>query len=109
MIELYTWPTPNGHKVHIMLDLKTPSSAAKDTNIYFNLDYLKKTDEVKFILTSKKDYEWAKKQIKRRKPVNPVLFAADRRLSPKSLARWVLRDRLDVSIRLRLHRILKIK
>ena len=50
---------------HIILDLKCPSSNMKSKNLWDNLDYIKKTDEIKFVIGNKTDYNWVKKIIKK--------------------------------------------
>ena len=51
-------------KTHIILDLKCPSSNMEDKNLWENLDFIKKKDEVKFVIGDRNDYRWTKKIIK---------------------------------------------
>ena len=46
------------------MDIKCPDSNMVDKNLWSNLDHLKKTDEVKFVIASRKDFEWAIECIK---------------------------------------------
>ena len=43
----------------VVMDLKTPDSLESDKNLLANFDYLKPTDQIKFVLCSRNDYEWA--------------------------------------------------
>ena len=49
--------------VTIVLDVKTPDSDESDNNIIDNYKFLKKTDQVKFVICSINDYEWSKNYI----------------------------------------------
>ena len=50
-------------KAHIILDIKCPSSNMSDKNLWQNFNYLKKSDEIKFVIGDKADYIWMKKII----------------------------------------------
>jgi 7-carboxy-7-deazaguanine synthase len=47
-------------KTHIILDIKCPSSNMSDKNLWDNFNYIKKSDEIKFVIGNKKDYAWTK-------------------------------------------------
>ena len=98
----------------IVLDIKTPGSRMVAHNRWANLDLLRSTDEVKFVLTDRDDYEWARQVLRERTargaPINeicPVLFSpVHDGLSPADLAGWILEDRLPVRLNLQLHKII---
>ncbi len=46
--------------VHIIMDIKCPSSGMSEYNLLSNLDYLKPTDEIKFVVKDRSDFDWAK-------------------------------------------------
>ena len=96
-------------RVSRVMDLKAPDSGEQDKNRWQNLDLLTSHDELKFVLASTADYEWAKRMLSGHRLVErcPVLFSpvADR-LSPTDLADWILRDHLPVRFQLQLHKIL---
>ena len=50
-------------RVKIIMDLKTPSSKMMNKNLYENTDFLKKDDEVKFVVGNREDYDWSKEII----------------------------------------------
>ena len=97
---------PNVVKV---MDLKTPSSGETSRNLYQNLDYLGGKDQVKFVIGSDEDYEWAKYTLQKYK-VNArceVLFSpVDRQMPPAQLADRILHDRLPVRFQIQLHKLL---
>jgi 7-carboxy-7-deazaguanine synthase len=91
-----------------VVDLKTPGSGESEKTDWMNIKRLDGRDEVKFVLTSQADYDWAKEMIKqyglkeRRVHFSPVSSGLD----PAELARWILEDQLNVRLHLQLHRIL---
>jgi 7-carboxy-7-deazaguanine synthase len=96
-------------RVMIVMDLKTPDSAECDKNKLENLEYLKPTDQIKFVLCSRSDYDWAVNIIHEHR-LNErahVLFSPSfDQLNPKTLAEWILHDKLPVRFQLQLHKIL---
>src|SRR3989338_2185335 len=52
--------SPVDSRVSVILDIKTPDSGELKNNLWGNLAHLKQTDEVKFVLCSRTDYDWAK-------------------------------------------------
>ncbi|KTD31755.1 radical activating enzyme [Legionella moravica] len=96
-------------RVMIVMDLKTPDSLEVDKNLFANLDYLKPTDQIKFVLCSRKDYEWACDLIKEHRLAERVqlLFSPSwNQLNPTDLANWIVEDNLPVRFQLQLHKIL---
>jgi 7-carboxy-7-deazaguanine synthase len=96
-------------RVMIVMDLKTPDSAECDKNKLENLAYLKPTDQIKFVLCSRADYDWATNMIHEHR-LNErahVLFSPSfNQLKPKTLAEWILHDKLPVRFQLQLHKLL---
>jgi 7-carboxy-7-deazaguanine synthase len=91
-----------------IVDVKCPGSGESDKNDWSNLDHLTATDEVKFVIQDRGDYEFAKAVIERYalekrcgtvllSPVHGVLAAHD-------LAAWILADRLPVRLQLQAHK-----
>lgn len=96
-------------RISVILDIKTPESGEVKNNVWSNLEHLKKTDEVKFVLCSRADYDWAKQTLAHYKLAEKciVLFSpVYSRLKPSDLADWVLADKLPVRMQLQLHKIL---
>lgn len=96
-------------RVMIVMDLKTPGSGECDKNLLSNLAYLKKSDQIKFVLCSREDYDWARQMIQEHQLQERVelLFSPSwQELSPTELADWMVADRLPVRFQLQLHKIL---
>lgn len=96
-------------RVMIVMDLKTPDSLEIDKNMLSNLDYLKSIDQIKFVLCSRKDYEWACTIIKEHRLDERVqlLFSPSwNQLNPTDLANWIVQDKIPVRFQLQLHKIL---
>lgn len=96
-------------RVMIILDLKTPSSGMMKKNLYKNLDFIKKTDEIKFVIGSREDYEWSKEIIEKYKLYNkcPILFSAVfGELEPITLSEWILEDKLNARYQLQMHKFI---
>jgi 7-carboxy-7-deazaguanine synthase len=96
-------------RVSRIVDLKAPGSSECERNLWENLACLNARDELKLVLASEADYEWAKSLITTRRlnEICPVLFSpvADK-LDPAQLAEWILRDRLQVRFQLQMHKVL---
>ena len=101
--------SPVDKRVSVILDIKTPDSGEVENNVWSNLDHLKNTDEVKFVLCSRADYDWAKEILAKHHIADkcPVLFSpVYSQINPTDLAEWVLQDKLPVRMQVQLHKIL---
>ena len=96
-------------RIKIILDIKTPDSGEEKKNHWDNLNTINAKDEIKFVLCSREDYEWAKKIINQYQitqkcsvlfsPVYQTLHATD-------LGNWILEDQLPVRMQIQLHKLL---
>ena len=96
-------------RVSVILDIKTPESGEVENNKWNNLALLKASDEVKFVLCSRADYDWAKGILQQHQLAQkcPVLFSpVYSQVNPTDLAEWVLADKLPVRMQVQLHKIL---
>jgi 7-carboxy-7-deazaguanine synthase len=97
-----------------IVDIKCPSSGEADKNDFENLNRLSDKDEIKFVIGDKEDYEYAKEKLDFIK-FNPqrmhtVHFSpVFGKMDPKTLAKWILEDNLDVRLHLQLHRYIEVK
>lgn len=101
--------SPVDKRVIKVVDLKTPGSGEAAKNRLENLAFLSAQDQIKFVLCDRSDYEWAKELLGReRLSVRcEVLFSpAAGQLDARSLAEWIIADRLPVRFQLQLHKIL---
>ena len=95
--------------VKIILDIKTPGSGEEPANHYANLGKLRPGDEVKFVLTSRADYEWSRDLVRRENLAGPttVLFSpAWGRVKPVDLSAWLVADKLPTRLNLQLHKFI---
>jgi 7-carboxy-7-deazaguanine synthase len=96
-------------RVSRVVDLKTPESGEAGRNRLENLDLLTSRDQLKFVLCSRADYEWARDLLRERAVPLPaqVLFSpAWGQVEPRELADWILADRLPVRLQVQLHKYL---
>lgn len=96
-------------RVSRIMDLKTPASGEEPRNMYANIRHLQSSDEVKFVIADRDDYEWAVGKLKEFSLADrcEILFSAvNGRLSPGQLADWILEDHLPVRLQVQLHKIL---
>ena len=92
-----------------VLDIKTPGSEEVTRNRWENLSELRPEEQIKFVLCSRADYEWAREQVKERQldRICTVLFSPSfGQVTPGELAEWILADRLPVRFQLQLHKVL---
>ncbi len=94
-------------KVSIILDIKTPGSGEVERNRWQNMATLPKNTEIKFVLTNREDYDWAKGIMDKYDLADKctVLMSCTwGSLNPKDLAAWVVEDNLPVRMQLQLHK-----
>lgn len=94
-------------RVKIIMDLKCPSSKMMKKNLYENVEFLKPTDEIKFVIGNREDYDWSKKIISdyRLNEKCEILFSVVfEQLKPVTLVEWILEDNLNVRYQLQMHK-----
>jgi 7-carboxy-7-deazaguanine synthase len=114
-------------RVRRIMDLKCPGSGEAARNRWQNLGHLKSTDEIKFVIATREDYAWARRQIARRKlaAICPLLFSWAQPLtreqqhkslkppppgytpiSRRELAEQIIADGLPVRFQVQLHKVI---
>jgi 7-carboxy-7-deazaguanine synthase len=114
-------------RVRRIMDLKCPGSGEVEKNLFENITHLKATDEIKFVIGTVEDYEWAKQQIMAYKldSICPLLFSWVHPLTPeqqnkslkkvpagqtpisrKDLAEKIIADALPVRFQIQQHKII---
>lgn len=96
-------------RVSRIMDLKAPDSGESGRNRWENLPVLTRHDEIKIVIASRADYEWARQILQERHldTLCPVLFSpAQGLVEPRALAEWILQDGLNVRFQLQLHKLL---
>ncbi|MHB8232454.1 MAG: 7-carboxy-7-deazaguanine synthase QueE [bacterium] len=98
-------------KVIKIVDVKCPSSGFSTEFFNENLKYITENDEVKFVIGTDKDYDFAKDFLKTNKlKTNKIIFSAVEDVMPsKELALKILEDELNVRLGIQLHKILRLK
>ncbi|MDE2234065.1 MAG: 7-carboxy-7-deazaguanine synthase QueE [Gammaproteobacteria bacterium] len=92
-----------------VMDLKTPDSGENHRNLYSNIQFLRGKDQVKFVICSRRDYQWACDVLLEYKLPSrcQVLFSpSHEQLNATELAEWMLADRLPVRLQLQIHKYL---
>ena len=114
-------------RVRRIMDMKCPASGEVERNLFSNLAYLKATDEIKFVIGTVEDYDWAKAQITKYKldAICPLLFSWVHPLAPeqqskvlkkvptgltpisrRDLAEKIIADALPVRFQIQQHKII---
>ena len=94
-------------RVHVVLDIKTPDSNEENNNKYENLALLKSTDQLKFVICSREDYEWSREFVRSKqldKQCEVLFSPSAQQIKAKNLAEWILADQLAVRFQTKLHK-----
>ena len=98
---------PVDPRVSRVVDIKTPDSGESGRNLWSNIEHLTPHDQLKFVICSRADYEWAKAQLAERGLPErcEVLFSPSyAQVAPRELADWIVADRLPVRFQMQLHK-----
>ena len=96
-------------RVMVVMDLKTPDSNECSKNLFSNIQYLKLSDQIKFVICSRADYVWAKKIILDENleiKVALLMSPSWEQQSLSDLANWMLEDGLNVRFQTQLHKVI---
>lgn len=96
-------------RVSRVVDLKTPGSAEMARNRLENLPLLTRRDQLKFVICSREDYQWAKDMVVEHQLAERtmVLFSPSKgQITARELADWIVADRLRVRFQMQLHKLL---
>lgn len=94
-------------RASIIMDLKCPGSGMHQNNLWENIERLKPTDEVKFVLADRDDYEWARAimvQHRLSERCAVLLSPVHGKLSSRALAKWMLNDALSARLQMQIHK-----
>jgi 7-carboxy-7-deazaguanine synthase len=97
------------NRVIKVMDLKTPSSGELNKNRYENIQFLEAKDQLKFVIGTEEDYDWAKSMLLQYDLIQrcQVLFSPVMgQMSPTFLAEKILQDKLLVRFQIQLHKYL---
>ena len=96
-------------RVSRVVDIKTPGSAEVERNRWENLPLLTAHDQIKFVICSRDDYDWARGIVAEHRLSErcDVLFSPSKSdVSARDLADWIVQDRLPVKFQMQLHKLL---
>lgn len=94
-------------RVSRIMDIKPPASNESDRNHWENLSVLNRNDEIKFVLADREDYEWALAVMRRDdfpREVPVLLSPVHGRLEARTLAEWMLADKVNARLQIQLHK-----
>lgn len=101
---------PVDPRVVRIMDLKCPGSGMAEKNRWENIPLLTPNDEVKCVLASREDYEWARDHVRTHdlaSRVRAVLFSpVFGRIEPRDIVSWILEDRLPVRFQIQMHKVI---
>ncbi len=90
-----------------IVDVKCPGSGHGGSFLMENLKHITRDDELKFVIGSRADYEYAVRFVEEcvRDKTQRILFApVTPNLDPRELAGWILRDSIKVRLQMQLHK-----
>jgi 7-carboxy-7-deazaguanine synthase len=96
-------------RVTRVVDIKTPASGEAARNRLANLDLLRAEEQIKFVICSRSDFEWARDLVRQLQLTVKcmVLFSPSAAQLPAAdLAQWILEERLPVRLQIQLHKYL---
>ncbi|MDW2982570.1 7-carboxy-7-deazaguanine synthase QueE [Rhodanobacter sp. KK11] len=96
-------------RVRKVMDLKAPGSGESGRNLWSNLEHLSPQDQIKIVIASREDYDWACARLVEHRLVERcmVLFSPVwGKVEPRELAEWIIADKLPVRFQLQLHKLL---
>ena len=94
-------------RVHVIMDLKCPDSGECENNLWSNLALLKPIDQIKFVIASRRDFDWMAQAIRQHaldRRFTVLLSAVFDCVRPVELVDWLLETRLQVRMQLQLHK-----
>jgi 7-carboxy-7-deazaguanine synthase len=94
-------------EVHVIMDIKCPGSKMDGRNLWSNIERLKQSDEVKFVIASHEDFDWAVSICKKHdleKKCRLLFSPAFGLVQPKDLVEWLLESHIDARLNLQQHK-----
>ena len=92
-----------------VVDIKTPDSGEAGRNLWENLKSLNPSDQLKFVVCSRDDFDWAVAQIRDRdltQLCEVFVSPSHGAVNPKDLAEWLLESRLPVRLQMQMHKLI---
>jgi 7-carboxy-7-deazaguanine synthase len=92
--------------LRIVLDIKCPSSEMHEKMEFSNIELLGPADELKFVISDREDYDYAKEIISKYKPVCTIIMQPVWGNEIKEVVDWVIKDGLNARVLPQLHKII---
>lgn len=92
-----------------IVDIKCPSSGMCGSFLESNYDQITSFDELKFVISDKNDFDWAKDLVFSRKldQLTTVIFSPNLdKISPAQIAEWIVNSSVPVRFGIQLHKII---
>jgi 7-carboxy-7-deazaguanine synthase len=99
--------SPVDIRVSRVVDIKTPDSGESGQNLWSNIAQLTPHDQLKFVICSRADYEWAKAELATRRlneRCEILISPRYTQVMQRELADWIIADRLPVRFQMQLHK-----
>jgi 7-carboxy-7-deazaguanine synthase len=94
-------------RVHVIMDLKCPDSGECENNLWSNVDLLKPADEIKFVIASRRDFDWTiavTREYRLDRRFTLLVSGVFAAVTPLQLAEWVLASGVQFRMQLQLHK-----
>jgi 7-carboxy-7-deazaguanine synthase len=94
-------------RVHIIMDLKCPDSGECERNRLDNLLHLKPTDEIKFVIASRRDFDWTAAMVREHRLEERfaiIVSAVFGSVTLADLATWLLDSGLNIRMQIQMHK-----
>jgi 7-carboxy-7-deazaguanine synthase len=94
-------------RVVVVMDIKTPASGEVEKNLPENIELLRSSDQVKFVICGRSDYLWSRERLQEwdlARRCEVLFMPAHDIQEPRELAEWILEDRLPVRFQVQLHK-----
>jgi 7-carboxy-7-deazaguanine synthase len=95
-------------KLHIIMDIKMPSSGEQHSFHKENIELLNPWDEVKMVCSNYYDIEYAKRMLNTFNLPNPAIHAVDNGLMQETIVNTIIEEKLPVRFGIQLHKLLNI-
>ena len=106
---------PYNRSFKYIMDVKCPSSGVSHKNVYDNLMNLQMKDEVKFVISDRKDYEFMKRVLRQYPTpakilVSPCFTQDFKPMIGPELSDWLIKDRLlNVRVQIQMHKVIGVR
>lgn len=103
---------PIDDRVTVIMDLKPPGSGEAESNRWENIESLDPSDEVKFVILDRDDYDWSVETCREYDLFDRchVIFSpVHGEMNGHQLSQWILEDRLPLRLGLQIHKFLDVE